>query len=430
MAQMLYNHQQKATLRILNDPSSSETLIIATREKLSHAYNQFEIKFNDITAALNDLTSTKEIETKLAELIGSFQGVSDQHCEAEAKAMEILRKLSAHPGSSSSASSHQPTEKHYALPMKLPKQEVDKFSGNRADPMTFHRFSIKLLDVFKCHPHMSNDQKVIFLRSCLQGPPLSLVINITDFDTAWELLTKQYFEKRRALDAVIAELSGSVNLGSISSIRDYISKIKFKVSELTTLEKPCQPDSCADAILGYLVRSNLPAYFKQEVARRAKNETPTLAEILACAHDVCVLFESTPRSGSKSSKTQSGSQHQASSSKTFTTVYQSSDNSSSKPSSSASAKSSSNCKFCNSGDHRSSGCIQYTTVKTRKSRAKELGLCTKCLVKGHEASACGKSEFPFPCGVCGKNSHIQPFCFKADNTSSKSDRGDNPTQTS
>ena len=66
------------------------------------------------------------------------------------------------------------------------------------------------------------------------------------------------------------------------------------------------------------------------------------------------------------------------------------------------------CSLCLGGGHWTAECKKYPNLKTRLKKAKELGLCLRCLKKGHSSREC---EYIFrPCFFCKNKSHLNALC--------------------
>lgn len=394
--------------------SGMEDCTNAIIHKRSDEIDQYRTKldsaFGNLFVCKGHLKLTESNQVEFAAISGKYEALLSSCMEVQ---KELLSNIQPERPRSES---QVPKEE----PIKLPKIDVPIFKGNVNSPMDFYHFSTKFSDLLTCHPGLTPNQKIIILRSKLQGAPLALISSFSDFDTAWNLLEKEFLNQRKVVEAIMDQILNSGDLTNVRQLKEYFVLLKFKIAEMHSLGYSSTDHLFSNTLMGKLVRDKLPTFFKQEIARRTGTECSTLSQILEHADNVCGLFLPTSHiSKSFASKTKqsisqpnltqdkkvnSGSENfnavASGSSKVFATHTTANNNITKK------------CKFCNEESHSSFKCSNYTSVKSRKDRAKELGLCSRCLVSGHDLSSCSKTTFPFNCSICGKNNHISPFCFQ------------------
>ena len=82
------------------------------------------------------------------------------------------------------------------------------------------------------------------------------------------------------------------------------------------------------------------------------------------------------------------------------------------------------CRFCSINRHTMNHCSKYTSLESRRSRCREMGLCLFCTSASHRTEDCyGKAnKLPWKCAICKSWGHITPppLCDEADKSDNSS----------
>ena len=146
---------------------------------------------------------------------------------------------------------------------------------------------------------MSNEQKLIFLRTVLKGQALALIASATRFEHAWSLLTAQFYEPDAIIENAINSLVNHDPLTNQKQILKYIDALRFRLQELDTLNVKFQPGDMGDRLLSYHLRNSLPAYINQEIARRIKSSYASTAQILSVIDEIMIMFKPVKKAASQ-----------------------------------------------------------------------------------------------------------------------------------
>jgi len=379
-------------------------------DKYSNGYFKFRT-----LASLHKLTESEKV--KVAEVKGEHEALSPDGLDC---VMWLKQQME---DAQSQATRDAARAESPRMPFRLPELKITPFESNESDILAFSKFSAAFHDALVCHPNLTEEQRLLFLRTLLQGEALSLVAGQTTFRKAWCLLKQKYLDQPKIINVMLNHFTDPSPLTSIRKIADHVSQLRFKLSELEAQGLPMEDSGLASHLAGKLLRNRLPGYINQELARRTNTGYPHLNQMLSCMDDVLKMFEPQAHSSHASAKKPSQSAATRPKAHTYASIANSSAVKPSVVAAVAAPPSSpdspvrpsgiltKNCKFC-SKEHISSKCEKFKTLKQRTDRAGELGLCSKCLSSGHTKKDCKNHPFPFPCSECRSSQHIRPFCPK------------------
>ena len=401
-----------------------------TEQYLREVLGDYKRAYMDFMTLSQTAKLTESQKVTVAEESGRYEAITD----VVVHLLVQLREMSVDEERAQKA-----TEKQ-RLPIRLPELKISSFENNEADPLSFQKFSLAFKNALLCYSAITEDQKLLFLRTVLKGNSLSLVAGQTDFDAAWRLLNNHFYEPDHIIEVILAPVIDQSALPNLSAVSEYFTTLRFKLQELDSLDVPYQAGDLGCRMLSKIIRDKLPGYVQQELARRTKTNYPSVELIMAHIEDIIRMY---------SAKLQQKKDHAQLTKKPVVSgpqsgnsyrVYDKHKNSPSYASltkapakaempkavalavtktAKTAAKSEGRnkytpkkCKFCNNSEHTTSNCNNYGTLTERVARAEALNKCTSCLTDGHHKNTCTKQVFPFTCTKCGENTHIQPFCPK------------------
>lgn len=95
-----------------------------------------------------------------------------------------------------------------------------------------------------------------------------MIVNQQDFDSAWELLEKEVLDSELIINHNLEYLVSSPNVTNIDQIQLLFTEVKFELLEFSKFKLSfTERDSAANKLLGFIIRSNLPSFFVQELVR-------------------------------------------------------------------------------------------------------------------------------------------------------------------
>lgn len=105
------------------------------------------------------------------------------------------------------------------------------------------------------------------------------------------MLEKEFLDSELLINHNFDYLVNSDAAGSIDQIQNLFTEVRFKFLELSKFNLYITEHNCpANQLLGFIIRSNLPPYFIQEMVRKTGSNIPQSDEILLHVNDVIKLF--------------------------------------------------------------------------------------------------------------------------------------------
>ena len=276
--------------------------------------------------------------------------------------------------------------------VRLPKVDLPKFNGNVAEWLNFRDFFGHAVNGNKS---LSKIDKFTYLKSSLLGRTAETIsglpINSATYDSAWQLLEKQFGDKQRLISNFMDRL---VKLPAVPEGKD-VGRLRSFVGQVEVIIRGLQSLSVDQSTFGSLLipirLGKLPEDIKLQVTRFISSEIWNLKELLELlnkevdAREKCAFSVQRAAGGNRPVLDRGDSDGTAGS---FVAKLQ--------------VK---GCVFCN-GNHTSHKCSMIQTPKERKRYLVEKGRCFKCLQAGHLSKTCQVKG----CFRCGKEH--QAICFK------------------
>ena len=260
---------------------------------LTSKYNEGYFKFRTL-ASLQKLAESEKV--RVAEIKGEYEALSSQGLECVMWLKQQLEEAQLQ--ATREAAQPEPPR----TPFRLPELKIPPFESNDSDVLAFSKFSTTFQDALICHPNLSEEQRLLFLRTLLRGEALSLVAGQTAFRQAWALLTRKYLDKPKIVNAMLSQFTETAPLTSVRKVSEHISQVRFKLSELASQGLPMEDNGLAAHLAGKVLRARLPGYINQELARRTNTGYPDLTKILSCIDEVLKMFEPQTHPGNVSAK--------------------------------------------------------------------------------------------------------------------------------
>ena len=296
---------------------------------------------------------------------------------AEVKLEKLVNRNSTQPAGEAVSS-------HSLRRVNLPKFELPKFDGDVMQWQSFwDQFSAHIGDV----EDLSNAHKLGYLKRCLIGPALrvidSLQLTNENYEIACENLKTRFGRPEKIIYSHIVAL---LNLPVPVKNHDYVSQLwnlrDSIVSHVRNLEALEVPSSDCEVFLTPIVLSRLPAELRLEWSREGDGRERDLEFLMAFLQLEIQRLERSEAfkdfsvsHADKSTRPKKPSSNPPSTAALTTT----------------STSSPATCVFCGR-THRSERCYDVLKLSgaERKLRIEKLGLCYRCLVKGHFASTCSE----------------------------------------
>ena len=286
------------------------------------------------------------------------------------------------------------------------KINVPIFSSNDSDPCNYMNFKAAFLNALYTI-NCPDSTKLIFLRNNLRAPALGYVADLPadkedSYETAIETLDSIYLDKDKIRDKLFEKIY-AFSITNVASFKEFISILHVKLDELAKFECDLRIEgSPGYKLLGFLVMKKLPLFIYKEFSRKKKH--PDLDTFRTYAEDILNILScnSKPNPGR-------GNNNQTGPNPTSKQVERPPCSLPSLPPSTISVL----CRFCPSNEHSSSKCNRFSSFSARTDRAKERGLCLKCLSSKHSVEQYpGKtvSGELYKCRVCETTGHIAPLC--------------------
>ena len=278
--------------------------------------------------------------------------------------------------------------------VRLPKVDLPKFDGNVDEWLNFRDFFGHAVHENK---FLSKIDKFTYLKSSLLRRAAETIsglpITSANYDSAWQLLEKQFGDKQRLISNFmdrLVKLPAVAEGKDVGRLRSFVGRVEVIIRGLQSLSVD---QSTFGSLLIPILLGKLPEDIKLQVTRLISSEIWNLKELLELlskeveAREKCDFSVQRAAGGNKPALDRGDSDGTAGS---FVAKLQ--------------VK---GCVFCN-GNHTSHKCSMIQTPKERKRYLIEKGRCFKCLHGGHMSKTCQVKG----CFRCGKEHH-QAICFKS-----------------
>lgn len=297
--------------------------------------------------------------------------------------------------------------------VNLPQLNIPEFNGDITKWSAFYQLFRTLIVQSK---HLSNVEKLIYLKSYLTGEPLHLIetLQLTDsnLNIAINTLTERYDNKLSIIFAHIRNLVEIPNLTKINAqnVRDFVVKIKQNIDSLKNLSIPVEH---WDLILLYILTQKLDfgtrrAYMSErgtQMSNAPSGTLPKLEDLLSFLNTRCsVLEDLTEPTSSKNSYEKNppgnGKGHQPNLKRLSHLGQGSQYCVSNQPNSPTDKK----CSFCKQTSHKIYSCTKFKNLSLNQKYdfVQQNNLCNNCLGSKHHVRVCSSK---FSCTHCGKKHH-------------------------
>ena len=255
--------------RILNKISSTEGLdsgfIIQQCNIISEKLKEIEIQDSEILSVYEILASVSD---SIADLYSSeINSQAEFHFEHEQIIFELLK---THKTSGSKEDSSKGPGKGLdgVEPYRL---KLPNFSGSQQHVINFPDFLRIFDDLVTNNPQYSDTGKLLYLKSALKNPALSLISVLSssgeNFHKAIDILKKEYFNVNVILEKHFQRIVDipPIKYGDLDSTRNFLNNLRASVQEFSTLDLEIQEDSFGDKLLSYIVSTKLDKTFKEKL---------------------------------------------------------------------------------------------------------------------------------------------------------------------
>ena len=255
--------------RILNKISSTEGLdsgfIIQQCNIISEKLKEIEIQDSEILSVYEILASVSD---NIADLYSSeINSQAEFHFEHEQIIFELL-KTHKTSGSKKDLSKGPVKGLDGVEPYRL---KLPNFSGSQQDVINFPDFLRIFDDLVTNNPRYSDTGKLLYLKSALKNPALSLISVLSstgeNFHKAIDILKKEYFNVNVILEKHFQRIVDipPIKYGDLDSTRNFLNNLRASVQEFSTLDLEIQEDSFGDKLLSYIVSTKLDKTFKEKL---------------------------------------------------------------------------------------------------------------------------------------------------------------------
>lgn len=297
-----------------------------------------------------------------------------------------------------------------AAQLKLPQLVIDNFEDNSKDSFSFFKFKSSFLNAMNSVEGTSNAVKMVYLKSYLKGRALALIdtlpVSDDNFEIAWNLLEAEFLDRNFLVNSTLCQIVDWKTCKTIDANLEFINFIRIKLNELSRFHVNFfAEDSSGETLMSNIVRNKLHHLFLTELCRKINTNYPTVNNILEHSVAIHKLIETTPSEINNNNFSQR-SFYSAAKSNSAKNDY------SKNPFLPLTSSDPKGCKFCSLLNHSSVNCRKYPNFESRKNRASQLGLCTKCLSGKHSHISCSGNfgKLPFSCASCRVPEHVTPMC--------------------
>ncbi|XP_050515036.1 uncharacterized protein LOC126890225 [Diabrotica virgifera virgifera] len=264
----------------------------------------------------------------------------------------------------------------------LPEIKIPHFDGTIENWPIFSEMFTKLI---VNDTHLSDIEKLIYLKSILKNEPLQLIENLeivgSNFSIAIDILKNRFENKCLIINTYLKQLLNvpSITKNTAQNLREFLTHIKKNLSTINNLNIS---DNLADFILIHIFTRKLDFNMKRSFeSERDFNELPTIDEFLDFIEKKCKILENL--------------------------IFEEKTNHKPKPSLYTSADNRDTlfkCFVCNSSSHKVYSCqkILNLTAQERIQKVKNKGFCLNCLASGHISNICPSLS---NCKTCNRRRH-------------------------
>jgi hypothetical protein len=380
-----------------------------------------EIQIYEKTVTNGFVPEVIEAESVMEEIEDLLQSVNPN------SAVNILRRINRGGDEQQQATADPPPAAHAAMvtnPMvRLPKFDLPKFSGKMSEWQNFWT----MFDFMVHSQSIPSVQKFAYLRSSLRGPALEIVAGLPIKDETYQIaikmLSERYDVHEFTLDSLYRELQLMKLVGSaFSDVRQRCLDIERILQQLEAAGESVNNRWNVQAILSKFNNdtiSRIRAAVNQpfDIWDMSKLRSGMKNFIQRTEYDAMQSTDSNSQTREVKDRDGEGKQHKKrgfdspqQSRKTYGTdtsafmVTEPSKELSKKP---PGSKKSGRCWFCQE-DHRTDLCPQYNNLAARQKRARELGLCGRCLNRRHTTAEC---QTKISCHFCETfRDHCSALC--------------------
>ena len=317
--------------------------------------------------------------------------------------------------------------------LKLPSLVCGSFSGEGTDNLEYTTFLTQFNNIVGLRSNLTKSTKFTYLKTYLKGYALKVIqhLLVTDdnYSVALSLLEKEFLNKDALIDDLFTKLLFLKPKydSAFLDTKIYINEVRCIFSDLKVHDVELLDDSSSLKLVSHIVFSNLPANFRQELARKVNNNYPSLIQIFDNYVDVIRTLNIKISPSSKHNE--SSSSHFAKSS-TNTLLSRKPDQFSSSEGAARfeskldpklDPKSDSKwdvrsevrkmCKLCSGSGHSMIQCRKYGTHESRVLRCNDIKVCSLCTSTKHTKDRCPR-KLDYRCIVCQTKEHVSALCPK------------------
>ena len=379
----------------LAEPNKS--LLKVYLEEGEKTYENLETCFSDILKTC-DSAEIEEFETDRDECKTIF-------LKTKAKLLDLIDNASNDSVSSVNSS--------LSANLRLPEIKLPEFSGEQSEFMTFwNKFTTTVHD-----KPIPDAQKMEYLVSSLQGPPLRLISHLiisgANYQVARQLLTEKYENTRKTVFSLIQRLCEQPAVTRSTQLEQMLDVTTGIYHALETHGHPVEK---GDSLFIYLMMEKLDERTRMEFKQRMGSNVPSAKEFLNFVKERVSTIDQSSDHLTAPAPTQNG--YQPPRKPTFqpripTTTKQASQKPNFKSTTTQPQRQSQPpkpvsqnvnlCVIC--GDaHRIYSCEEFRklTVDQRWQEARNHNLCGNCLQPYHQLRECKSLS---SCRECGKRHH-------------------------
>ncbi|XP_050500703.1 uncharacterized protein LOC126880706 [Diabrotica virgifera virgifera] len=336
---------------------------------------------------------------------------------------EFFGSPSESPGSASCASGGA-----HPSHIRLPRIDLPRFQGSFINFASF-------IDLYNSIVHnnaaLGNVEKFKYLKGCLDGTPLSLILNLPitndNYQVAYDLIVKRYTNVRRCATAHWDAIMGVQKISAVNS-KNLAKLVDTFLENLAALKTLGLPTEHWDFIMFNLLLSKLDVdSIKLFELENKSNQIPSFKKLVAFIETQYIAYDNLDSSigeGKKSSRAPNNTEPKANS------KHQTGDSRHNRSSSSFVTNSSSVCCALCKQSHYLNQCSLFLkkSPKERYQFCKEFSSCFKCLNQAnHSVKSCPKS---FKCSKCSSHLHNSLLHFERNRSNSQSSSENNSPGTS
>ena len=378
---------------VLQEVKNDETIEEATTllDTLVEKVAEVKLLYEEVSDAIDDDAAHEENEKEAYEFELKSRKIEGKlHAFIDGKRIDVKPRMSDVGGIASQQQNQR---------VKLPKLEIEKFSGDATKWRTFIETFDATVDV---RSDISNVEKFSYLRGYLQGNALQTIdgmpLSSANYVEAKELLEKRYGNQQLI---TATHMNALVNLDRIVSANAKdLRKLHDKVeTNIRALESAGVSSTNFGPLLIPIVLGKLPDVVRLQISRKLGTENWSISEFMKSVNDEVSARENFQYlKANDSRKDEDSNAHldpRTLQALALTTLGQSPKL----------------CVFCDSTTHYSDKCDVVTDVRLRLVKVREINLCFRCLKAGHRANRCkNKKVYCFRCKV--KNKHHTALCDK------------------